>query len=128
MPELPEVETCCRVMRRVLVGKTIVEAEFVEDSIVCCKTPPEVLIGGVKGRKVTGVGRKGKFWWIEFGEFPWLYGHLGMAGWIREMGAPSARLREHGKMPFDDENGRGRCLGHGSAQTGNGVALVVLGR
>lgn len=110
MPELPEVETCRRVMRRVLLGNTITNAEFTDDDIVFGDTAPEALRAAVVGRKVTQIGRLGKFWWIEFEDYPWLYGHLGMAGWIREYGAPTARLREHGKMPLDDETGRPRFL------------------
>ncbi len=39
-----------------------------------------------------------------------MFGHLGMAGWIRELGQDSIRLREHGNAPFDDESGRPRFL------------------
>ena len=64
----------------------------------------------LRGAKVTGVGRKGKYWWIELDRKPWLFGHLGMAGWIREMGEPTIRIREMGNMPLDDEEGRPRFL------------------
>ncbi len=114
MPELPEVETVCRIMRRVLVGARIAAAEFVPDSIVLSGIEPERYMHAVVGRQVVGVGRRGKFWWIEFESEPGfpgaLCGHLGMSGWIRELGAESARLREHGSKPFDDEEGRPRFL------------------
>ncbi|MBS1718534.1 MAG: hypothetical protein JSS72_12465 [Armatimonadetes bacterium] len=110
MPELPEVETACRTMRSVLVGHKIVEAEVAPDSIVLGGAPPEAVTSALEGRTVTAIGRKGKFWWIEFAESPWVFGHLGMAGWIREMGAHTIRLREHGEAPMDDENGRPRFL------------------
>ena len=110
MPELPEVETVCRIMRDVLVGKTIAEAEFVEDDIVHSGLEAAYLEGLMAGRVVTGVGRKGKYWWIETDERPWMFGHLGMAGWIREIGASTIRLKEHGQAPLDDETGRPRFL------------------
>lgn len=110
MPELPEVETCCRVMRRVLEGHVITDVEFVEDTIVFGDTTSEAFRSALVGRKVKAVGRLGKYWWLEFDDYPWLYGHLGMAGWIREYGAPTARLREHGSAPLDDDEGRPRFL------------------
>lgn len=115
MPELPEVESVCRVMRRVLVGKVIREAEVMPDDIILKKVPPEAFVDALKGRKVTGIGRKGKYWWIEFEDAPWVFGHLGMAGWIREVPKPGdevkeTRIREHGEAPLYDENGRPRFL------------------
>lgn len=111
MPELPEVETVCRIMRRVLKGHKISEAEIPHDEIVLSGLTPKDIEKAVLGRTVKDVGRKGKFWWIEFEEpGPVLCGHLGMAGWIREMGVESGRLREHGKKPLDDEEGRPRFL------------------
>jgi formamidopyrimidine-DNA glycosylase len=82
----------------------------VPDDIVQGDTPPEAFVAALKGRTVTEIGRKGKYWWIELDQKPWLFGHLGMAGWIRELDAPTVRLREHGKAPLDDANGRPRFL------------------
>ena len=110
MPELPEVETVRRTMRRALQGKKIVEAEIPPDEIVLSGLPPDFIVGVLKGATVTDIGRKGKYWWIELDRQPWLMGHLGMAGWIRELGAPTIRLREHGQAPMDDEEGRPRFL------------------
>lgn len=101
-------------MRRVLVGSKITAAEFVPDSIVLTGVEPEHYMQAVVGRRVEAIGRRGKFWWIALAPEPGkpsaLCGHLGMSGWIRELGADSARLREHGKKPFDDEVGRPRFL------------------
>lgn len=110
MPELPEVETVRRIMERVLKGQRIADAEVVPDDIVMGSTPPEAIREALVGRTVTGVGRKGKYWWIELDEKPWVFGHLGMTGWIRELGAATVRLREHGNAPLDDQDGRPRFL------------------
>jgi formamidopyrimidine-DNA glycosylase len=110
MPELPEVETVRRIMRRVLKGHKIVDVEVVPDNIVMGSTPPEAFTEALKGRTVTEIGRKGKYWWIELDQKPVVFGHLGMAGWVRELGAPTTRLREHGNAPLDDEEGRPRFL------------------
>ncbi len=97
-------------MRRVLKGHRIVEVEVVGDDIVMGSTPPEAFVAAMQGATVTEVGRKGKYWWIELDRKPWVFGHLGMAGWIRELDAPTIRLREHGNAPLDDSSGRPRFL------------------
>jgi formamidopyrimidine-DNA glycosylase len=110
VPELPEVETVRRVFDRVLTGKKIVEDEIAEDSIVLKKTPAEVVRQSVVGRTVTATGRIGKYFWLELDSKPWLFGHLGMAGWVREIGASTIRLREHGQAPMEDAEGRPKFL------------------
>lgn len=110
MPELPEVETVRRILDSVLTGQHIVDIEIPDDSILLQRVPNTVVMEAVKGRKVTGTGRKGKYFWIEFEDAPFLFGHLGMAGWIRELGAPTIRLREHGEAPLDDAEGRPRFM------------------
>ena len=110
MPELPEVETVRRTLESALVGKKIVEAEIVPDEIVLKGMSSSLVHQAVVGRTVTAAGRKGKYFWLELDEKPWLFAHLGMAGWLREVGEPTIRLREHGEAPMEDENGRPRFL------------------
>lgn len=110
MPELPEVETVRRVMERVLVAKRIREVELPEDPYLLQKRPAEPFREILDGAYVQGVGRKGKTWWLELEGRGFVLGHLGMAGWIREMGAETIRLKEHGNAPLDDETGRPRFL------------------
>lgn len=110
MPELPEVETVRRTMEQVLLGRKIAEAEFVEDDIVFRGHNSQELTSLFTNRTVSAVKRHGKYWWIETDQKPFLLGHLGMAGWIRELGQPTIRLREHGNAPLEDEAGRPRFL------------------
>ena len=110
MPELPEVETVRRTIERALVGKKIVEAEIVPDEIVLKGHSHEFVQNAILGRTVVAAGRKGKYFWLELDEKPWLFAHLGMAGWLREMGEPTIRLREHGEALMEDETGRPRFL------------------
>ncbi len=109
MPELPEVETVCRLMRGALVGHKLADVEVMPDEIVLSKVEPEVLRAALTGQTVLSIGRRGKFWWIQTSG-PALCGHLGMSGWIRELGEPTIRLREHGQAPLDDPEGRPRFL------------------
>src|SRR5690349_16926526 len=110
MPELPEVESVRRVMERVLAGQKITEVEAPEDNIVLSGHKPEEIRSALIGRKVVNVGRRGKTWWLELDQRPWVYGHLGMTGWIREIGGKETRLMEHGKAPIHDEVGKIRFL------------------
>jgi formamidopyrimidine-DNA glycosylase len=110
MPELPEVESVRRLMERVLVGHKIVGAEVAPDEIVLSGTPPAAVESALVGRTVEAVGRKGKYWWLELDEKPWLFGHLGMSGWIRHLGRDTIKLHSHGKAPLDDAEGRPRFL------------------
>lgn len=110
MPELPEVESVRRLMRRVLQGKKIVKVTVADDEIMLSGVPSEAIVKALEGRTVTEVGRKGKYFWLELDETPWLFGHLGMSGWIRELGKPTRRLHSHGEAPLDDDQGVPRFL------------------
>lgn len=124
MPELPEVETVCRVMRPALVGKRIARVEAVRDPLVFAGCSPKSIEKALLGRVVDAVGRRGKVFWIAaHGPGPTLYGHLGMSGWIREIGRRGTRLRGHGSAPFDDPEGRARFLKLG-LETDDGRRIV----
>ncbi|QRV86008.1 formamidopyrimidine-DNA glycosylase [Ceratobasidium sp. AG-Ba] len=99
MPELPEVERAAKLTRHVALGRTIEQVETCEDTIV--------YTGGithndfakeVTGRKVTGVGRYGKVFYIELdgkGRMPVL--HLGMTGMIQIRGEEPTWYRRRNK-------------------------------
>jgi len=110
MPELPEVETVCRIMRSALIGQKIVNVIVPEDEIVLGGTPSQAFQEVLIGKTVTSVGRKGKFWWFEMPEGPWLMGHLGMSGWIRALGGTSIRLQSHGNATLDSPDGTPKFL------------------
>jgi formamidopyrimidine-DNA glycosylase len=126
MPELPEVETVCRVIRHALQGKRITRVEVVRDAIVFGGVAPKSIEKALLGRKVQAVGRRGKFFWLTLdGEGPTVFGHLGMSGWVREVGVSGTRLHGHGRAPFDDEHGRPRFLKLGlGTRSGRGIVLT----
>lgn len=126
MPELPEVETVCRVMRRALRGKRIARVEVVRDAVVFAGLAPKTIEKALLGRTVRKVGRHGKFFWLTLtGEGPTVFGHLGMSGWIRAVGKQGTRLHGHGDAPFEDAAGRPRFLKlRIEAQDGNGIVLT----
>ncbi len=125
MPELPEVETVCRVIRHALQGKRITRVEVVRDAIVFGKHTPKAIEEALLQRTVREVGRRGKFFWLSLdGDGPTVFGHLGMSGWVREVGTQGTRLHGHGDAPFDDESGRPRFLKLYVGTRGSGIVLT----
>jgi formamidopyrimidine-DNA glycosylase len=108
MPELPEVESVRRLLARLLEGRTIVQAQAYPDEIVFKGLPADAIESALQGRRVVAAGRKGKFFWLELDRKPWLCAHLGMSGWVREIGGRESRIREHGQAPLYDEAGNPR--------------------
>lgn len=108
MPELPEVETVCRVMRQALQGKRVTRVDVAPDSIVFAGLTPNTIRKALLRRRVRGVGRRGKFFWLILdGEGPTVFAHLGMSGWVRGVGTPGTRLRrdrsrDADRVPPDD--------------------------
>lgn len=126
MPELPEVETVCRVMRHALQGKRISHVEVVPDTIVFAGLAPKVVEKALLRRTVRAVGRRGKVFWLTLdGEGPTVFGHLGMSGWIREIGTEGTRLHGHGRAPFEDAQGRPRFLKLGVQAQGGGAIVLT---
>lgn len=84
MPELPEVETARRNVEKALKGRTIERAVVDrEDRIVFDRARPAEVAEALGGAKVLGIGRKGKYLWIELDRRPWPVIHLGMTGILR---------------------------------------------
>ena len=111
MPELPEVESVRRLMQNLLVGAPLSHVEAVPDTIVYKSQPASVVQETLLGATVTGTGRKGKYFWLNLAGRGDLLGHLGMSGWIRQIGGESEkRLVSHGNAKLDDENGRPKFL------------------
>lgn len=81
MPELPEVETTRKNVFRALKGKRLTEVlPDEEDLIVFDQATPTEVKDALEGARVTGSGRKGKYFWLELDRKPWPVFHLGMTG------------------------------------------------
>ncbi len=126
MPELPEVETVCRLIRHTLVGKRVTSVEVVRDAIFFGGLAPAAVEKALLRRTVREVGRRGKFFWLTLtGEGPVVFAHLGMSGWVRELATEGTRLHGHGDAPFDDEQGRPRFLKlRVATRGGRGIVLT----
>ena len=80
MPELPEVETTCRGLAKVLIGKKITEIKTLRSGL---RIPfPEDLSKYMNGTKVISVSRRAKYICINLSNGYVLIIHLGMSGRI----------------------------------------------
>ncbi|AUN94318.1 bifunctional DNA-formamidopyrimidine glycosylase/DNA-(apurinic or apyrimidinic site) lyase [Pseudazoarcus pumilus] len=80
MPELPEVETTCRGIGRVLTGR-IASGCIVRNAAMRLPVPPD-LSGRVAGRRLEAVERRAKYLLLRFGDGIVIV-HLGMSGSLR---------------------------------------------
>jgi formamidopyrimidine-DNA glycosylase len=102
MPELPEVETVCRGLAGVLVGRTISRLDLHRPDLRF-PFPPD-LARRVEGRQVAAVRRRAKYILVHLGDGGVLIAHLGMSG--RMLIGPAAALQrtlhDHVVLTTDD--------------------------
>jgi len=111
LPELPEVETIVRGLRKVLPGHTIVsvrlgKTDFIEDPVALSELLP--------GRRIEAVDRMGKFIRLDLSKTPAakspdrqveLVIHLGMTGWLG-VRRPEETIPPHTHAFFELDDGR----------------------
>ncbi len=79
MPELPEVETIARRLRMDVGGKRLVEAILTWPALIA-QPEADTFLSVVEGRRIEGVGRRGKYLLLSMeGGWTWLI-HLRMTG------------------------------------------------
>lgn len=104
MPELPEVETTRRHIEPALAGARIVAAELGRDRMARRNVRPEDVVDRLVGRRVSSVGRKGKFLLIELeGDLTWVI-HLGMSGRMR-ISRPDEEREKHAHLIVRTDGG-----------------------
>jgi formamidopyrimidine-DNA glycosylase len=91
MPELPEVEAARKLAAKRLVGRRLTEVSARDDRIVFAGLTPQRVVAALRGRRVRGVGRKGKHFWLELDRRPWPSFHFGMSGWLEAYRDPAQR-------------------------------------
>jgi formamidopyrimidine-DNA glycosylase len=106
MPELPEVETIRQLLKARFAGKTIHRVEAFADPLVFRGILPDVFLDVLGGAKVSGVGRKGKHWWLDLENRPSLMGHLGMSGWITEVPQSASEWPTYTRLVLGADDGR----------------------
>jgi formamidopyrimidine-DNA glycosylase len=108
MPELPEVETVRRGIEKAVVGSTILEAKVTGARTVRRQSAAE-FERLVKGRRVVGANRKGKYLLISLDRGT-LVVHLRMSGQLvlHEHATAVAAPHTHARLALDD--GRELCF------------------
>lgn len=103
MPELPEVEHVVRALRRTVLGRQIVATEIHLPKLIA-PTSRSVFNTRLKGSRISGLGRRGKFILIELDSGNVLVVHLRMTGKFLVL-TPDESLPPHAHAVFylDDE-------------------------
>lgn len=105
MPELPEVETTVRGLRKVLDGRRIVRVEARRGDLR--RAFPEDLGQRLTGARVTGLGRRAKYGLIDTDRGDTLVFHLGMSGHWR---VDPAEIGKHDHLLLETDEGRRLAL------------------
>ena len=101
MPELPEVETLCRQLRRVITNREILSVEILDHRLGA--------VDGLVGRKITAVTRQGKAVEIKLDNDARLLLHLRMTGKMQWQMASRA-LQPHTRFTISFSHGRLLCI------------------
>jgi formamidopyrimidine-DNA glycosylase len=103
VPELPEVETVRSGLEKHVVGRRIASVEVLHPRAVRRHLAgPDDFAARMRGRRVDGARRRGKYLWLPVGEDA-LLAHLGMSGQLL-VRPPDERLSPHVRvrLTFDD--------------------------
>ena len=99
MPELPEVEVVRRGLQAWAIGRRVTDVEVLHPRAIRRHEPgPADFVARVRGRRIRGINRRGKYLWLPLDGGDVLVGHLGMSGQILVVAAtsppgPHLRLR-----------------------------------
>jgi formamidopyrimidine-DNA glycosylase len=98
MPELAEVEAVRRQLDKQMRGRKIKEVIADEtDKYLFAFAKVKDVKKALQGAKVTGTGRKGKYFWLELNRKPWPVFHLGMSGNVAILN-PKQKKTKHEKI------------------------------
>jgi formamidopyrimidine-DNA glycosylase len=96
MPELPEVDALTHFLDASCTGQTLERVEVAALSALKTYDPP---IESLRGRTVTGVGRRGKYVCFDV-DGAWLVIHLARGGWVQWREVATAARARPGKGPL----------------------------
>jgi formamidopyrimidine-DNA glycosylase len=132
VPELPEVEIIRRGLERHVVGRTVDSVQVMHPRAVRRHLAgPDDFSAAIKGRRITGALRRGKYLWLPVGADAVL-AHLGMSGQLL-VGDPARPLSPHVRvrltfadsgpdLRFTDQ----RTFGHLSFAPGGAVLPAAI--
>jgi formamidopyrimidine-DNA glycosylase len=103
MPELPEVQTVLTTLQPRLLGRRIEQVEVFLEKII--KSPhPQEFVTLLRGRSITGLGRRGKYLLLELDGSRLLVVHLRMTGRL-VYSSPDTPREKHTHLVFHLNNG-----------------------
>lgn len=103
MPELPEVETVCRGLAKVLTGARFLKVDAHRPDL---RVPlPKNFSGRLKGRRIRAITRRAKYILIALDKDETLVFHLGMSGRM-VIANESKKPEAHDHLVFHFDNGR----------------------
>jgi len=104
MPELPEVETTARALRPALAGRTIAAVRGVDYAPLVAPLSPQAFASALAGRRISAVGRRGKYLLLSLDDGSVLAIHLRMSGrlFVAPAGTPPDR---HTRAILDLDDG-----------------------
>lgn len=104
MPELPEVETVRRTLRRLVVGKRIAEVHVSLPRIIRRPAEPEAFARALEGAAIEDIGRRGKFLIFTMDNGLRLISHLRMEGrYGLFQAADEVEKHTHVRFTFTDD-------------------------
>ena len=103
MPELPEIQTVCDGLRHSVQGRRIMGVRVLQSQL---RWPINVraLQQGVKGQKIVGIRRRGKYILCDLENHRFLLLHLGMSGKIN-LYEKDQILVKHDHVVFEMDGG-----------------------
>lgn len=103
MPELPEVEIARRQLESWLSGRRVVAARAPKTRVLRAQSPAR--IAQLKGRRLEGIDRVGKWMLLKFDAGEGLISHLGMTGkWVRRSKDEPATAYLRATLELSDGN------------------------
>lgn len=101
MPELPEVETVCRGLTPLMVGRTITQLELRRPNL---RYPfPPLMVEQLRNQTIERIERRAKYIQIYLGGYVWLT-HLGMSGRFQQLN-PQDLPHKHDHVLIDLDDG-----------------------
>ncbi|KHL12023.1 formamidopyrimidine-DNA glycosylase [Mumia flava] len=105
MPELPEVEVVRRGLHEHAVGRTIEAVRVLHPRPVRRHLPgPEDFSARLRGQRIIGARRRGKYLWLPLDDGDAILAHLGMSGQFLVQ-PPEAAYERHLRVVLDLDDG-----------------------
>jgi formamidopyrimidine-DNA glycosylase len=104
VPELPEVETVRRGLEKFAVGRRIEDVQVLHPRAIRRHAAgPEDFASQLRGRRIDGAKRRGKYLWLPTGDDA-LVAHLGMSGQLL-VGSADEPISTHVRVRFTFDDG-----------------------